>query len=320
MTTKISPPAATTTTTGVGQEGQWNRLVRIWSKSDKFVKDSRKLLLRDLEEFLALYAERPDKTNLCGIRFNHAYALWITIRYLNPTSIIESGVNAGQSTYFMRNASSTAMIYAIDPLDKPICDQKVRWMDPGKSEYFVGKTFQDIQKIDWQSKIRSGALDPNRTLVFLDDHRNVFKRFGMFMKLGMRHIMLEDNYKEREGATQLDKEGFTMKQMFARRDGDAEFLFHQLISYAEFPPLVPPIMARENKETRKRAGGFMHANDRNHDVVAPILRPDIDAEDMALYERICKQIRVDPALKDKESYMQLMNYNQICYMELRPMA
>ena len=55
--------------------------------------------------------------------------------------------------------------------------------------------------------------------------------------------MLEDNYKLGEGATPGDKAGFTMKQLFAKPspNPDSEFLFHQLISYAVFPPIVPPI-------------------------------------------------------------------------------
>jgi hypothetical protein len=65
-----------------------------------------------LEEFLSLYENRPDKVNLCGIRINHALAIFATIRHLKPTTIIESGVNAGQSTFFMRNAAGPdAVLY-----------------------------------------------------------------------------------------------------------------------------------------------------------------------------------------------------------------
>jgi hypothetical protein len=133
-----------------------------------FVERSRELLIEQhLDEFLAVYRDRPDKRNLCGIRINHAYALFIAVKFLQPTSIIESGVNAGQSTYFMRAASPTARIYAIDPLDKPICGQEKRWIDEKNAVYYTGDKFQDIGEIDWGSKIRAGEIDPEKTLVGL---------------------------------------------------------------------------------------------------------------------------------------------------------
>ena len=111
---------------GIPVEEIGHELVR---KGTNFVVDTRKLFLEHLDEFLSIYEARPDKINLCGIRINHAYALFLTVKVIQPTSIIESGVNAGQSTYFMRAASPDAHIYPIDPLDTPICGQPVRWID-----------------------------------------------------------------------------------------------------------------------------------------------------------------------------------------------
>jgi hypothetical protein len=98
-------------------------------KGTNFVENTRELLLTHLDEFLDVYEKRPDKVNKCGIRINHAYALWLSCKVLQPKTIIESGVNAGQSTYFMRSAAPDAKIFAIDPEDKPICGQKERWID-----------------------------------------------------------------------------------------------------------------------------------------------------------------------------------------------
>jgi hypothetical protein len=110
--------------------------------------------------------------------------------------------------------------------------------------------------------------------------------------------------------------------MFSRVDADSEFAFHQMVSYAEFPPLVPPIMSKGNPEPRKRAGGFLHFRDKNKDIVAPIFRPDIEenAFDKKMYQMITKKLDIDPTLPDFHSYLQMMNYNQICYFELRPLA
>jgi hypothetical protein len=312
---------ATTTTAsssdwpGIPKEEVGQALVQ---KGTNFVSDSRTLFLTYLDEFLDIYEKRPDKINLCGIRINHAYALFIAIKFLQPTSIIESGVNAGQSTYIMRAAAASpdTKIYAIDPLEQPICGQKERWIDTINAEYFTGKNFQDFGAIDWQKKINDGEIDPNKTLVFLDDHLKVYDRFPTFMKFGFRHVLLEDNYKANEGATNYDKAGWTPKQMFARIDNDSKFLFQILESYAEFPPLVPPITAKEWKGIRKPAGGFMAPNDTNTDIVEPILRPDIHKNDHELYLKIAKRLGIDPSLRDNESYMQMMNYNQFAYFEV----
>jgi hypothetical protein len=303
---------------GVPSNKLGNPLVKI---GNNFVDNAREILLSHWDEFLEVYKNRPDKVNMCGIRINHAYALWITIKHLKPQSIIESGVNAGQSTYFMRNASSTARIFPIDPEEKAICQQGERWVDKSPlTTYFTGKDFRDIQDIDWRKLIRQRQVDPNRTLVFLDDHLQVLPRFSTFLRLHFRHIMVEDNYKKGEGATPQDSRGFTMKQMFNRVDLDTDFIFHQLISYTEFPPLVPPIMDKASNRKRKPAGGFMVATDNNTDIMPPLLRPDIDEGDMKLFKEVCQKLGLDPDVMDEDSYMQLMNYNQICYMELRPLS
>lgn len=304
----------------VAKEELGNRLVKIGTN---FVDNARELLMKDWDEFLEVYKNRPDRVNLCGIRINHAYALFTTIRALQPTTVIESGVNAGQSTYIIRRASSTTKIIAIDPLAKPICDQGDRWIDndnPTLTTYYTGDTFVDFEEIPWQTMIAAKTIDPATTLVFLDDHLSVFRRFPTIMKFGFRHVMLEDNYKAKEGATDGDKAGFTMKQMFARVDADSEFLFHQLVSYSEFPPMFPSTMAKAWTGSRKRAGGFMHGTDQNLDIVAPLFRPDRNENDRKLYDHVCKVMEVQPDLSDDESYMQFMNYNQITYLEVRPMA
>mmetsp|Transcript_19651 Transcript_19651/g.47461 ORF Transcript_19651/g.47461 Transcript_19651/m.47461 type:complete len:88 (+) Transcript_19651:990-1253(+) len=79
-------------------------------------------------------------------------------------------------------------------------------------------------------------------------------------------------------------------------------------------------MAKESTEPSKKAGGFLHHTDDLTTLVAPLLRPDLDTEDQKLYEKICESVKADPRLRDIDSYMQLMNYNQFAYMELVPLA
>jgi len=281
-----------------------------------------------MSEFLKVYKNRPDKVNMCGVRFNHALALFVAVRHLNPKLVVESGVNAGQSTYIIRSAKKDVEIIAIDTEPEAICEQGKRWIDPsGKTKYYTGDQFVDITDFDWVQMDRNGTINPVRTLVFLDDHRDVLQRMPALMKAGIRHVIIEDNYKIGEGATGKDLNGRTPKQSFAYRNKkyntthrNGNWLFANLISYAEFPPLVPPIMAKKYKGERKEAGGFMVASDTNTDIVEPILRSDIDANDLKMYTDIAKSLGFDPILEDNFSYMQFMNYNQITYMELLPMA
>ena len=63
----------------------------------------------------------------------------------------------------------------------------------------------------------------------------------------------------------------------------------------------------------------MVAADQNKDIVAPMLRPDLKKGDMKIYEEIATTLGIDPSLTDRFSYMQFMNYNQICHLELLAM-
>lgn len=172
-------------------------------------------VLDNLDEFLQVYKERPDTSNLCGIRINHSLAVWAITKRLQPTTIIESGVFSGQSTYFFRKAAPNAKIISIDPLSKPICGQPVRWIDETNNEYLTGNQFIDFDEINWKERIASKEIVPETTLVFIDDHIGFYKRFPTIVRYGFRHIMNEDNYKKGEGATPGDKNGYAPKQMFA---------------------------------------------------------------------------------------------------------
>ena len=268
-----------------------------------------------------MYKNRPDPVNMCGVRINHAMALYLAVKHLQPSLVIESGVNQGVSTYFIRAASNTTKIFAIDPKEKPICDQGERWIDQSNLTInYTGENFTDILDLDWKGMVDKKEIDPDSTLVFIDDHLHAFKRIASFMKLGVRHVLVEDNYKNGEGATRTDRNS-TPKQMLSaskwKKEGD--WLFNNIITYAEFPPLIPPIMAKESPEPKKRAGGFMVATDANEDIVHPILRPDLNEDDMKLFKDAVAKLDLDPTLMDRNSYMQFMNYNQFCHIEFLPM-
>jgi hypothetical protein len=271
-----------------------------------------------MNEFLQAYKNRPDKVNKCGILINHALALFFAVKELKPTLVVESGVNAGQSTYFIRAASSETKIWALDPLENPICDQASRWIDTDdKTTYFVGDDFIDLTQHEWGALAANGTIEVDRTLFFIDDHMETIPRMKHLVRAGMKHLVVEDNYKVNEGASNQDRRGYTPKQAFMRPDRkvEAKWLFKNIVSYAEFPPLVPPIMAKKAPFERKTAGGFMVWQDTNEDIVAPLLRPDLNEQDGRAFHEIADALELNPDMTDFESYKQFMNYNQICYME-----
>ena len=177
------------------------------TKGDSFFHSARQLYFekdpngkRLIDEFLEIYKNRPDKVNLCGIRINHALALFLAIKEINPTLVVESGVNAGQSTYFIRAASPTTRIFAIDPEEEAICNQGKRWLDDSPlTTNYTGKNFKDLLDLDWKGMIERKEVDPDKTLVFLDDHLHTYDRIQSIAKTGLKKVLVEDNYKIGEG-------------------------------------------------------------------------------------------------------------------------
>jgi hypothetical protein len=90
--------------------------------------------------------------------------------------------------------------------------------------------------------------------------------------------------------------------MFHRIDDNADFLWHNVVSYAESPPLISSSLAKENSIPRKKAGGFMRFSDKNEDIVAPLLRPEQNEVDKIIYEKtFCVKLDIDPRIRDGES-------------------
>ena len=277
----------------------------------------------DLSSFLEMYAKRPAlhhnvQNNPCGIRLNHAFALWSIVRHIQPTTLIESGVNTGLSTYVMRHAAPKARIISIDPLAEALSmgcrrqgvdltdfkhDEKVkgffppgktqprvrtnRWIDATNNEYLVGERFVDFASVDWAARVSRGELDPKTTLVFFDDHQHAPSRLPVLQKFGFRHAIFEDNYPNRT---------YALKAAFARseRDDDAEAkhaatpsLRRMLASYFEFPPMLydayPP-RSLALQQSLPRVECMLHpeqAREARIGVTPPLLQPYQSAADAA---------------------------------------
>jgi hypothetical protein len=160
-----------------------------------------------IPEFAALYAKRPIQDNEGGMRFDHSFAAWYTLRALQPppTTVIESGTFNGHSTWLIAETLPKARIIS---LDKSVAPQERR---PGV-EYMVLDKFIDFAMVDWKAK----GVDPQTAVVFLDDHQSGFRRvFREGHPQGFLRYILEDNYPYLEG------DNLSMKWVCERERKDA---------------------------------------------------------------------------------------------------
>jgi len=177
--------------------------------------------------------------------------------------VVESGVNTGATTYFIRAAAPGARIIAIDPMDRPLCLNQTRWVDrSGHTTYLVGGNFVDFGSVSWDQL--SPALPPGwaaNALAFFDDHTPHFDRLAQLQKVGILSALFEDNYlpgmgdlKRRSDPTNAAPDadgtiqgnpatgfkprpdlGLGLKQLFRRDDEHTQHACNVIKSYTEFP-------------------------------------------------------------------------------------
>eukprot|EP00567_Pseudictyota_dubia_P002691 CAMPEP_0197445512 /NCGR_PEP_ID=MMETSP1175-20131217/10714_1 /TAXON_ID=1003142 /ORGANISM="Triceratium dubium, Strain CCMP147" /LENGTH=377 /DNA_ID=CAMNT_0042976483 /DNA_START=218 /DNA_END=1351 /DNA_ORIENTATION=+ len=204
--------------------------------------------------FAALYDHRPFRSNQGGTRFEHSFALWYMLRRLRPDAVIESGAFKGHGTWIVRTALPEARIISMDP-------------NPPKSrldgvEYLVGKDFVDFSKVDWEAR----GIDPDKTVVFLDDHQSAYKRAFLQNEHRFYRFLIDDNYGYLEGdamsfksVCEVERESlWTGKVLddFARIEApmtwtkhmeQVAFLKKALVTYYEFPPTASSELTRQKR-------------------------------------------------------------------------
>jgi hypothetical protein len=139
---------------------------------------SRDELRAALESFAELYARRPIDDNLGGMRSPHMFATWFALRALKPKAVIESGLWYGQSTWLIEQACPEAQLYCID-----IDLDRLRYRSE-RARYFD----RDFATLDWSE------LPLADTVGFFDDHQNAVERVRAARRIGLRHLLFEDNY------------------------------------------------------------------------------------------------------------------------------
>ena len=299
--------------------GQPNHIVGspLFKKGTSFVDKAREFVVNHFEEFAQVYRERPIKQNQCGIRVNHALALYTMIKSLQPNTVIESGVNAGQSTYFIRKAAPSAKIISMDPKEEGVCKEGARWIDNTNNVYLTGEKFVDITEVDWSAY--DNITHNSKTVVFLDDHMPVLTRIPALLKHGFSHLIVEDNYMPGEAEKNVG-----LKSLFFSNSTQAQEVASQLELYSEFPPLVYGKKFADfsrASSVKVRMTAKLHHTSDFHMITEPLLwldDPETGEDNLKWYHRFMKELNYQvETLKDWKTFNEMMIYNQILYVKLK---
>ena len=275
----------------------------------------KKYFIEHCEEFAEVFKGRPDKVNLRGIRINHAFAIYMIAKKLQPQAIIESGVNAGQSTYMFRKAAPRAKIISLDPMNASDVGQAPRWIDDTNNDYLTGSNFKDIENVDWKNY---AGIDITSTLVFIDDHQRSYSRIKHLHPLGFKHFIIEDNYALFRGAS-MREIGHSPKTILLGRGRDmsrALWLTENLESYHEIPPLFFGYNSLPDRHKKNRLLGH-HLLQGNFSTLyvyaAPLFRTDLHEDDL----RVAEKFRDLIGFNFKKDYDDFMCYNHIAYLKMK---
>jgi hypothetical protein len=140
-------------------------------------------LARELADFMQVYADRPVRQNHGGMRFNHSFATWFILKFLQPRVVIESGVWRGHSTWLIERTCPNARIFCLDP-------NLSRLVYRSMTATYLQKDFAQYSWAD---------IDPSEAVCFFDDHQNAYQRLKDLRWAGFTRAVFEDNFPCGEG-------------------------------------------------------------------------------------------------------------------------
>jgi hypothetical protein len=142
-----------------------------------------------LDTFLPIFDRRPIRENQGGMRSVGLFNVWFLLNRLRPRSVLESGIWKGQSTWLIEETLPEAEIVSID-INLPIREYVSRRARYSDSDFMR----IDMEAFGWNSE---------GSLAFFDDHQDVVPRLRKCQSLGIKHIILDDNYPEFLGARHI---------------------------------------------------------------------------------------------------------------------
>ena len=238
-------------------------------------------IISHLGEFKELYSRRPILDNSGGMKSPHMFPAWYIIKQLKPKVLIESGVWKGLGTWFFEHASPDTKIVSIDPAPE------FRVYTSPNAQYQQ----EDFLDTDWSD------LPKDDTLVFFDDHQNCMPRLKKCLELGLKRVIIEDNYPPSQGDCYTPKKVLSnqnyiidsngQRTILQKNDADLEFFKEHVSVYQEMPPIFASPVTRWGDEWSQEQ--------------YPTPK--------ALVLELC-------SLQYQEFFMERLDYTWICYLEL----
>lgn len=133
---------------------------------------------KTVAEFREVFLASPITMNTGGANFPSGVNLFCIARHLAPTTIVESGVYKGQSSYYLVSACPHAAILAFDP-DLT----QMSYRSPGVAFYAN----------DWMNT-EVKCQPASNGFCFFDDHQNQALRIIQAFERGFRNILFDDSW------------------------------------------------------------------------------------------------------------------------------
>jgi hypothetical protein len=206
-----------------------------------------------LDDFRILYRQKNFSQNNGGMRFPQLFGTYCILKETNPSLVIESGIWKGLGTWLIEHTLPDSKIISFD-------------IDLSLREYIseeVTYVENDINSIDWDKFFDTYQdQSPDNTLLFLDDHIDINKRFELLKNTRFKYIIDEDNYPTEQGCrispkTILEGEECIIvddngNKITQKIDASIKDEYNYLIkSYWEFPPIHLPANTRWGDEFSK---------------------------------------------------------------------
>lgn len=132
-----------------------------------------------IAEFRTLHDRRPVRENKGGAGFNSSLCIWLTARLARAEAVIESGTYQGHSAWLLREALPRAEVLTFDTVPENLLHRapgivyrRGDWSDPGAPR---------------------PEADPERCLLFFDDHVSHARRLREAQAAGYRLALLDDD-------------------------------------------------------------------------------------------------------------------------------
>ena len=209
-------------------------------------KITNKKIKSYLKDFRHLYRQKNFAKNDGGMKFPHLFATYCILKEVNPSLIIESGVWRGMGTWMIEHTVPDSKIISVD------IDLSLRTYISDDVTYIEN----DINNIDWKDFFdQYPEHSPDTTLLFLDDHVDLSKRYQLIRDIGFKYIIDEDNYPPEQGCRITAKTILEGKECLISEGNGRERLikiddkmreeYHSIIkNYWEFPPVYLPSKTR----------------------------------------------------------------------------